>query len=263
MQKLPNANDLFGPILLWEHLWMNSEDDAEARIRELEQPLADAARASEAGVTPPPGKWAAPSAPPGSPAQPLPPPVNDGTNFGMPFPPTAPRSFSFNRTWWIFIAAFVFFPMIITGFIAFNTSRQASHHGMTTFVPTPSLAPSTVPSSGPNTPSSTGTQAPSAGASASPPATPLPPAGTTLTVSDINANQKMACNQSIVNISGISNTVVITGHCASLRVSGSKNSITVDAVDTIEVSGVNNQVTYHSGSPSQDQSGFGNVIQQG
>lgn len=238
---------------------MKSEGDPEARIRDLERPLAEAAHASEAGVIPPPGKWAVP---PGPPAPPVPPPVNHGTNFGTPFPPAAPRSFSFNRTWWIFIAAFVLFPMIITGFIAFNTARQV-HHGLKTLFPTPSLSPSTATSLGPNTPSSTVTQAPSATASAPPPATPLPPAGTTLTISDINANQTIACNQSIVNISGISNTLVITGHCASLTVSGSKNSITVDAVDTIQVSGINNQVTYHTGSPSQDQSGFGNVIRKG
>jgi Protein of unknown function (DUF3060) len=238
---------------------MKSEDDPEARIRDLERPLAEAAHASEGGITPPPGKWAAP---PGPPAQPLPPPLNYGTNFGRAFPNTAPRSFSFNRTWWIFIAAFVLFPMIITGFIAFNTSRQV-RHGLTTVFPTPSLSPSTAPSVGPNTPSGTATQAPSATASAATPATPLPPAGATLTISNINANQRIACNQSIVNISGISNTVVITGHCASLTVSGSKNSITVDAVDTIQVSGIDNQVTYHTGSPSQDQSGFGNVIRQG
>jgi len=58
-------------------------------------------------------------------------------------------------------------------------------------------------------------------------------------------------------------TIVITGHCASLTVSGMTNSVTVDAVDTIEASGLNNQVTFHSGSPQITNSGDGNVVHQG
>ena len=61
----------------------------------------------------------------------------------------------------------------------------------------------------------------------------------------------------------MSNTVVITGHCVSLTVSGLNNAITVDAVDAIDASGLNNQVTYHSGSPKISKSGDGNLVQQG
>jgi hypothetical protein len=235
---------------MWEHLWMKQDDDPEARIRELERPLADTARASEMGSSQTPGGYPPPPGPPT-----LPPPVNYGTSF----PPTAPRSFSFNRMWWIFIAAFVIFPMVITGFIAFNTSRQLSHNGITTVFPTPSLSPSP----GPNSPPSTVTQTPSASASASPPATPLPPAGANLTISGINENRTIACNQSVINVSGISNKAVITGHCASLTVSGVKNTISVDSVDSIEASGFNNQVTYHTGSPTIENSGEQNIVQKG
>ncbi len=73
----------------------------------------------------------------------------------------------------------------------------------------------------------------------------------------------MACNESIVIVSGISNTVEITGHCASLTVSGVENSVTVDAVDTIEASGFNNQVTYHTGSPRINRIGDSNIVRQG
>src|SRR5215207_8227746 len=38
--------------LVWEHLRMEPHDDPEARIRALEQPLSDVARASELGTTP-------------------------------------------------------------------------------------------------------------------------------------------------------------------------------------------------------------------
>ncbi len=45
--------------------------------------------------------------------------------------------------------------------------------------------------------------------------------------------------------------------------SGVQNSVTVDGVDAIDASGFNNQITYHSGSPSIDKSGEGNIVQQG
>src|ERR1700749_4120972 len=167
---------------------MKPEDDPEARIRELERPLAETARASEAGGTPPPGKWAPP---PGQAVPPPPPPVNYGTSF----PPTAPRSFSVSRIWWILIASFVIFPMAIAGFIAYNTAHQLSRSGITTLFPTPSVSPGP----GPNTPPSNVTQ--TATASASPPVIPLPPAGGDLSVSGINKNQTIACNASNVRVS--------------------------------------------------------------
>jgi hypothetical protein len=231
---------------------MKPEDDPEARTRELERPLAETARASEAGGTQPPDGY---TYPPGPAVPPPPPPVN----YGTPFPPTAPRSFSFSRMWWIFIASFVIVPMAIAGFIAYNTAHQLSRNGLTTLFPTPSVSPS----QGPNSPPSTVTQTPRATASTTPPATPLPPAGGDLSVSGINENRTIACNASNVTVSGISNKIVITGHCASLTVSGVKNLITVDTVDTIEASGFNNQVTYHTGSPSIENSGEQNVVQKG
>ncbi len=45
--------------------------------------------------------------------------------------------------------------------------------------------------------------------------------------------------------------------------SGVQNKVTVDAVDSIEASGFNNQVTYLKGSPSIEKSGDGNVVQKG
>lgn len=231
---------------------MKPEDDPEARIRELERPLAETARASEAGGAPPPGKWAPP---PGPAVQPPPPPVNYGTSF----PPTTPRSFSVSRMWWILIASFVIFPMAIAGFIAYNTAHQLSRSGITTLFPTPSVSPGP----GPNSLPSNVTQTPGATASASPPVAPLPPAGGDLSVSGIKKIQTIACNASNVRVSGIQNKVVITGHCTSLSVSGVQNSITVDTAESIEASGFNNQITYHTGSPSIDKSGDGNVVQKG
>lgn len=79
----------------------------------------------------------------------------------------------------------------------------------------------------------------------------------------INENRTIACDENIVSVSGVSNTVTITGHCTSLSVSGVHNSITVEAVDTIEASGFDNKVTYHSGAPKISNSGGSNVVQQG
>jgi hypothetical protein len=56
---------------------------------------------------------------------------------------------------------------------------------------------------------------------------------------------------------------MISGHCTSLTVSGVQNSVTVDTVDTIEASGFNNRVTYHTGSPTINKVGESNVVQQG
>jgi hypothetical protein len=241
MQKLPNANDLFGVIAVWEHLWMKSEDDPEARIRELEQPLAETARVSETGVTPPPGKWAAPPGPPMAP-----PPLPYGGSFPGPSPAIRSRS----RTWWILAAVFVIGMIALPAAILLFTAHQVSRSGLATLLPTPSIST--------NSPTPSGGMTQTRGASPS-----TPPAGENLHVSGINESQTVTCNASVVDVSGVSNTVVITGHCASLSVSGVQNKVTVEAVDSIEASGFNNQITYHTGSPSVDKSGEGNVVQQG
>jgi len=232
---------------------MKSEDDPEARIRELEQPLADRARASEAGVTPPPGKW---TAPPG-PAFPPPP-----SPYGGSFPSTSTGLSSRNRIWWILAAAFVIGMIALPAGILFFTARQVSDSGLTTLLPNPSISPGIAAP-----PSGGVTQAPSAGPltppTSGPAAVPTAPAGANLSISGINENRTIACNGSIISVSGVSNTVVITGHCASLSVSGVQNKVTVEAVDSIEASGFNNQISYLKGSPTVDKSGEGNVVQQG
>jgi hypothetical protein len=233
---------------------MKPEDDPEARIRELERPLSETARASELGSAQTPGGY---PYPPGPAAPPLPPPPP--FNYGTSFPPSAPRTFNRLRLWIILAAVLV--PVAITvvaGIIGNHAGHQFSR-GLTTLSPAPSVSPGTVPNSLPNTE----TQTPGAGPSTAPPSKPLPPVGGNLSAAGINESQTIACNDSIVNVSGISNTVVITGHCKSLDVSGVQNKVTVDAVDTIEASGFNNQITYHTGSPSIDKSGDGNVVQQG
>ncbi len=226
---------------------MKREDDPEARIRELERPLAETARASEMGSSPTPG--ASPYQP-GTPVLPPAPPTSYGGTFG----PTLPTLPSRKRLLWVLLP---FFVIGLVSFISYNTERH-SRGGMVILSPTPSTASSAAPA-----PSPSEAQTPAPARSTSPSAAPTAPAGADLTISGIKENRTIACNQSAINISGISNKIVITGHCASLNVSGVQNSITVDAVDSIEASGFNNQITYHTGSPSIDKSGDGNVVQQG
>jgi len=234
---------------------MNTEDDPERRIRELEQPLADTARASELGATQPAGGYTYPSGGPsggpsgpsdpyaspwaGAPIPPPPPPLS----YGGPFPGTSPQPPSGNRAWWILGAVFVIGVLALVGGIA-----AFAAHRTPPSISRGNTLPGTLPR---QTPSS-----PSAGPS-------TPPPGGNLSVAGINENQTIACNHSIVDVSGVSNTVVITGHCTSVSVSGVQNSITVDAVDTIDASGFNNKVTYHTGSPKISKSGESNVVQQG
>jgi Protein of unknown function (DUF3060) len=225
-----------------EHLWMKPEDDPEARIRELESPLAETARASEVGSTQTPGGYAYQPGP-----LVLPPP--QPLNYGGRFPGPSMRSPLRFRALWLLAP---FLVMGVVALISYNAQRH-SHGGLVILSPTPSVSPSAA------APSASGTQTTAPQSSTSPTA----PAGANLTISGIKVNRTIACNDSVISVSGISNKVVITGHCTSLTVSGVQNSVAVDAVDTVEVSGFNNQVTYHTGSPSIDKSGEQNVVQQG
>jgi hypothetical protein len=260
---------------------MNPEDDPERRIRELEQPLADTARASELGGGPPPdggptqGGWANPPQPP-----PLSPPPYGGYTppygdygapppyggYSPPFPGGTPRSSRGNRVFWILAGVFVVVMLAVFGGIAVFVANRV-HQATDALSPEPSssIFVSTLPPrSTPRTPapSTTRTRTPTAGPSTTP-TTSVPAPGSTLSIAGINENKTVACNNNVVTVSGVSNTIVITGHCTKLTVSGMQNSVTVDAVDSIDASGFNNQVTYHSGSPKISKSGDGNVVQQG
>jgi hypothetical protein len=247
LQKLPRANELFGPILVWEHLWMNSEDDPEARIRELEQPLAEAARTSESEEARPPGRWAPPSVPP---LQPPPLPYT-GSQFG-----SSVRTTSRGRTWWIVAAVFAIGMIALPAGIILFTAHQVSRSGVTTLLPIPRMSSTSPSSAGGATPTP-------AGPSTSDAAVPTASIQENVIVSGINENRTIVCNQNTVTVSGISNTVTITGHCTSLSVSGVQNEVTIEAVDSIDASGFSNQITYRRGTPHIDQSGQDNDVHKG
>lgn len=256
---------------------MNFEDDPEARIRALEQPLSDQARASELG-----GAQAA------SDAAYLPPPVSA---YSPPNPSTptygtqdfgtqpygtqqwgtqqwgaAPTKVSGGIPWVIFGMIAVVILVISAGIIVFVTQMTGAPDDSS--VPSgggsiditlgePSPFPSVEIQQAPTVP---GVPAPVA-PGADPNGTTAAP-GQTVAVSGVDENKTVTCKGGDVSVSGIRNTVTIIGHCAQVAVSGIENNITVDAADKIGASGFDNKVTYHGGTPQIDASGS-NTVQQG
>jgi len=229
---------------------MAANEDPEDRIRELERPLAETARASEqsswqpAGQNYPPGPAGAP------PPQPAP------WTYGGPLPGSPQQRPSGNRVWWILGTVVVIGVLALAGGIAAFAAHQIS--GVKSIIASPPTISTTL-----SPPSISTNPVPSRRKSPPPSTSPTAPPGTELSVAGINENRTIACNDNIVNVSGVSNTVTITGHCTSLSVSGVQNSVTVEAVEAIDASGFNNKVTYHSGAPKISNSGGTNVVQQG
>lgn len=266
---------------------MNPDDDPEARIRALEQPLSQQAQASELG-----GGQAA------SDAAYLPPPVSgySPTDYGQqygaqqygtqPFgtqPYDAqqpygqqpfgtqqwgpqPRKVSAGIPWLVFGLIAVVFVVIAGGVIVFMTSMSRvstpgdsgiSSGGGSIEISIPADEPSVevpaVPAM-PNVPAAPETPATDPNVVAGVP-------GQTVTVSGIEENRTIACNDAAVSISGIRNTVTITGHCVNVSVSGIENTVTVDAADSIGASGSGNKVTYRTGAPQIDSAGSNSVTQ--
>jgi hypothetical protein len=248
---------------------MDSQEDPEQRIQNLERPLADAARASEMGGTQPPGDYGytpGPQGPPPPGQQPWgpppqgPPPQGPWTYGGPP-----PKPPSGNRTWWIVGTLIVIvFLLLAAGIAAFVAHKISGARSIINSPPSISgtYSPPKSTSRSP-APSTTRTRTPTPSTSAAPSTSPAPSPGSSLTISGIGENKTVACNDNIVTVSGITNTVTITGHCTSLTVSGMQNTVTVDAADSIEASGFNNKVTYHTGQPKISNFGGSNVVQQG
>jgi hypothetical protein len=92
--------------------------------------------------------------------------------------------------------------------------------------------PRTVPSNG-------RTAAPSNGPTAV-------PQGGELRVGGNLETKTIACNDGNLTLYGFGSTYYVTGHCASLKVGGYNNNVTVDNADTLESSGYSNTITDHA-----------------
>lgn len=71
------------------------------------------------------------------------------------------------------------------------------------------------------------------------------------------------CAGGEVQISGVENTVTITGHCARLIVSGVDNVIVVDSFTELNLSGVRNHLTYLQGEYTEEPGGIDCVVVKG
>jgi hypothetical protein len=232
-----------------EHLRMDPKDDPEARIRELERPLADAARSSELGtghsaVPPPTQRWTQGNTfPPPPPGPPAPWPGYE------PYPaPPAPQRKTGNLPVFFMVGMATTMAVVgsIASFVIFSSDDSASTDRFTDSQSTTMRR--TVVSPMPRPGAVAPTQVPT---------------GETVTVSGINGHRTLECRDNIVIVSGVENELEITGHCTALTVSGVENVVTVESVDTIGVSGFDNRVTFHTGEPDVSKSGQSNVVEQG
>lgn len=230
---------------------MNPQDDPEARIRALEQPLSDMARASELGTE---QRYDAYGYPP-----PVPPPPTQQWPYADQYPAgfsPAPRP-SGLRPWMLIVPIAVLFLAVGGGIVTWMMVRDSARTDSPWISGGGGLITSEPPSR-----RSTVAEAPTA----APPAAPseaVPQPGSTVTVSGIGAIRTIACNESVVVISGANNRITVTGHCVSLTVSGFENNVTVESAEAITASGFNNHVAFHTGAPTVSHSGEGNIIEQG
>ncbi|KAA0099841.1 DUF3060 domain-containing protein [Mycolicibacterium sp. P1-18] len=86
--------------------------------------------------------------------------------------------------------------------------------------------------------------------------------GGTVRLSD-SGPQTVYCNDGHLVVSGGATPVTVHGHCASLEVAGIDAVVTVDSVDVITLGGIDNHVTYHSGTPKIVSSGIDNTAIRG
>jgi hypothetical protein len=266
---------------------MNSQEDPEARIRDLERSLSDVASASELGASSSElgtstselgaGQYGGSYGTPPQLQPPPPPPGYSPTGYPQtgysadpyaapytnpyptaPYPTTPPRSTGGFSWWWLVVATFVVGGVAVgAGFAVFGTHLFSSGTSITS---SPRDRPSISGGGGiltniPTPPNVSIPQEPQIQASTAP--------GGVVTIGGISANKTIACNEGTVNISGVQNTIVITGHCLSVNVSGIENIVTVDSADSIVASGFDNKVTFKTGSPEINNSGGDNVVEQG
>jgi Protein of unknown function (DUF3060) len=247
---------------------MDPNDDPEARIRDLERPLADRAHNSELGThsysTPYPTE-------PYTTQQyypPPPPPPGYPTPYAMA--PTVSHSSS-KAGLAVFAAVVVMLLIAGAGALIYFAMRPADGpmSGNPTVagggglldepqlpqmpqIPSMPVLPSGIPGIPSGLPGMPGT---SETLEAGP--------GESVNVSGVQTVAAVNCDDGTVNISGVANIVTITGECAAVIASGVNNEITVDSSAQISASGFDNTIIYKSGSPEIGFVTDSNVIRQG
>ncbi|MGH3638955.1 MAG: DUF3060 domain-containing protein [Mycobacterium sp.] len=236
---------------------MSSQDDPEARIRELERSLSDRASeltqsSSESGAGHG-GQFV--NAPPA----PQPPYMAPPSSHGLPFPPVpVASSGGTGRGWLVFAVLGAVMVAIVAGVVIFVSNVFSS---VSSVIDTFDGSPTASGGGGPFGTPSGGADRPPAPTAA--PTVELAPPGGDVSVAGVGGNKTIACRDTDVNVSGVSNTIVLTGHCRTVTVSGVQNTVTIDAAETISASGFENRVTFLTGTPEIQNSGGSNVVEQG
>ena len=193
------------------------DDDPEARIRALEQPLADKARATELGTTPYTSTGNAYLPPP---LPPMPPQARGPytpPGYGAPWAPP-PRKSSAGIPWVVLGSAPSFSwssPGASGGLHREQVDAGIPEHPRHHHPELPEHSEHPADGSRRGGPANTVTTAPSGGQ---------------ISVAGVSESKTIACNDSRVSVSGVSNTVTITGHCMNVTVSGMQNQVTLDTV---------------------------------
>lgn len=236
---------------------MEPHGDPEARIRDLERPLADQAGASELGTQPYTQPYS--EAPP-TPTTAYAPPYGQqyGTpQYGSPYyaaPQRVVRKRSHTAALWLI-------PLVVVAFVGAGIAGVVLYANLgspDSFTPNP--APPISGGGGAlDTP-----RPPGVDKSPNPTEeTAVAEAGDVISIGGVEQNETIVCDQGSVNVSGVNNTIEIQGSCAAVTVSGVENIVTVDAATTISASGFDNRVRYRSGAPEITKSGTGNTVEQG
>lgn len=238
-----------------DDLRMNPQDDPEARIRDLERPLADRAQASEMGTQP---YTVAGSYPPPYPGAPqtypvAPPPYSGGPPSGGP-----------SQTGVVVLVVVVLTLLVVGAGVAIYFANLGSDDGPVT------AGRPTVAGGGGALDRTPEVQVPDDMPIVVAPGLPTgdpnvveqAPRGGQLSIAGVEGDKRVACNDSVISVSGVSNTVTITGHCVSVTVSGMDNQVIVENADVISASGFENRVTFRSGEPQINNSGD-NIVERG
>jgi hypothetical protein len=264
---------------------MSSEDDPEARIRDLERSLSEQSSeltqsSYESGYSGPygPGGGNAPPPPytvPPAPAQQVPPPPYGvppqpygvpqapygvpQAPYGVGLPPTLGPTGRSRGGWIVFAVMGAVTLAIIVGTVVFFANVFSS---VNSIIDTFHGKPTASGGGGPfGVPSSGGGNRPPAPTFA--PSETVPAPGTDISVAGVGSNRTITCDDNVVNVSGVNNTLVLKGQCRSVTVSGVENTVTVDSAAAISASGFNNRITFLSGTPEIQNSGDSNVVERG
>ena len=91
-------------------------------------------------------------------------------------------------------------------------------------------------------------------------AEPTPGPDGAISLTGVGSSRTVRCEDNAVSVSGVQNTVMLSGRCSRVDVSGLENTVVIEAADAIIVSGLNNKVTFLSGTPELSNTGIGNTV---